>query len=121
MELIMENKPNLVRQIEDGIWQFCIDHAKPINKNVYSARFGFTTKRDLLRRIYARGTNVYKIKDEAQIEKELNKSIHEFFIQKKRLEEGNKRENKIGKLPKWKRRIIIGLRRVVNYLLSKWI
>ncbi len=112
---------NPVRDLEMGIYLFCLDHAVFINKNLYSVRFVFPNKEDLLRRIWSRGTFIYKIKDEEKIQEDLKKAEAHYFYLKQNEERLNKINHKMNKLPKYKKFIIVKLRQLANYLLKKWI
>lgn len=59
------------KDIERGIWQFVLDHSIPYKKDLYKCIIATTGKDDLIRRIYSRATNSYKIKDEEYARKEL--------------------------------------------------
>lgn len=112
---------NVLNDLEKGIYQFCVDHAKIINKNTYLVKFGFSNKEDLLRRIWARGTGLFQIKDEKAMEEERTKAEAEYWYLKNRQEKNQKREAKILKLNYVKRNIILLLRQVLNKLIDKWI
>jgi hypothetical protein len=69
----------------------------------------------------SRATLIYKIKDEAENNKQLLKKSQKvawLLANKKR---ADKREIKINKLPKYKKFLIIKLRKITNYLINKWI
>lgn len=66
------------KDIERGIYDFLIDHAYPIENTTWRATVNFTTKEELIRRIYARATNAFKIKDEKDVKKQLDKKVAHF-------------------------------------------
>jgi len=112
------------KELENGIWQFLIDHSVPYEKDLWLVKYlQISTKEDLMRRIYSRATGLYKVKDEEKIKKELEKKVA-YLIQ---LEKGDKivkiREEKILKLRlrnKLKYNFILFLRRTINTLIHKW-
>lgn len=114
-------KVSLLRQLENGFYQFCVDHAKSAGNDVWNVRFGMTTKRDLLRRVYARGTGMYQIKDEAQMEREADKAHQEYESLKLHNIKRLSFEKKVYKLPKWKLWVILTLRRTAGALATKWV
>lgn len=112
------------KELENGIWQFLIDHSVPYEKDLWLVKFlQISTKEDLMRRIYSRATGLYKIKDEGKIKKEMEKKVA--YLQ--RLEFGarkaKQREQELIKLRdrvKWKYNLIMWLRRRINKLVNKW-
>lgn len=112
------------KELENGIWQFLIDHSVPYQKDLWLVKFlQISTKEDLMRRIYSRATGLYKIKDEGKIKKEMEKKVA--YLQ--RLEFGarkaKQREQELIKLRdrvKWKYNLIMWLRRRINKLVDKW-
>lgn len=112
------------KELENGIWQFLIDHSVPYEKDLWLVKFlQISTKEDLMRRIYSRATGLYKIKDEGKIKKEMEKKVA--YLQ--RLEFGarkaKQREQELIKLRdrvKWKYNLIMWLRRRINKLVDKW-
>lgn len=121
-------KPTLIskgsitqKELEDGIWQFVIDHGRRIKDNMWIVRFGISTKDDLLRRIYSRATGIYRIKDEDKIDREILRSGENYLHNIRRWRIADEREAKINRLPKMKKWIIISLRRIANYLIKKWL
>lgn len=112
------------KELENGIWQFLIDHSVPYEKDLWLVKFlQISTKEDLMKRIYSRATGLYKIKDEGKIKKEMEKKVA--YLQ--RLEFGarkaKQREQELIKLRdrvKWKYNLIMWLRRRINKLVDKW-
>lgn len=112
------------KELENGIWQFLIDHSVPYEKDLWLVKFlQISTKEDLMRRIYSRATGLYKIKDEGKIKKEMEKKVA--YLQ--RLEFGarkaKQREQELIKLRdrvKRKYNLIMWLRRRINKLVDKW-
>lgn len=114
-------KVSLLRQLENGFYKFCVDHAKSAGNDVWNVRFGMTTKRDLLRRVYARGTGMYQIKDEEQMEREADIAHKEYETLKGERDYRSRQERRIQKLPRWKLSIILLLRQVLGKLIRKWV
>lgn len=111
---------NPVRDLERGVYQFCLDHGR-ITPDYIKVSFLFKDKAELLRRIWARGTYLYSIKDEAKIKKELEKNAILISRLKTADKKAKRRESAINKLPKWKKWLIIKLRQITNTLIDKWI
>ena len=125
------NKPKLKcseilsqKELENGIWQFLIDHSVPFEKDLWLVKFlQISTKEDLMRRIYARASGLYKIKDEEQIKKQMEKKV-EYY---KGLQYGDKvnrtKQSLLIKLRnkcKWKYDFIMLCRKQINKLINKW-
>ena len=113
------------KELESGIWQFLIDHSVPYEKDLWLVKFlQISTKEDLMRRIYARASGLYKIKNEQEIKRQLQNRIeflHGLEIQYKK---SNKREIKINRLKKdclWKYKIIVFLRKITKKLIKEWV
>lgn len=112
------------KELENGLWQFMIDHAVPFEKGLWQVKYlPITTKQDLMRRIYSRATNLYKIKDEDKIERELKKRIEylqSLLNNSKDVVEKQKRIHKLESKSLWRYKIIIFLRKLLNKLIKKW-
>ena len=112
------------KDIERGIYQFVIDHARPMEDNFYKASFEFTTKEELLRRIYARATSIYRIKDEEKIQNELSKKSRQYTQYKNtanRIILNNKKLNKLQHKNIIKYKILILLDKIRKNLFNKWV
>ena len=109
-----------LKDVEKGVWQFVLDHAVVRGENLYEVKFGCSSKDQLMKRIYARATGVYKIKNEGKLKEQKEKSIkhiNKLITKKKEL---GQRESKIYRLPKWKRWMIKTLRRLTKKLIKIW-
>lgn len=114
-------------ELENGFYQFVIDHSVPYEKSLYKSRFSFVDKNDLIRRVYARATFNYRIKDESYIEKELDKNINFYDYLKKQNDLDKEYRKKLSKLKmngvigKVKYFIIISMNQMVNKLKKRWV
>lgn len=112
------------KELENGIWQFMVDHAVPFGKDLYQVKYlPITTKENLMRRIYARATFLYKIKDEEKIQKELEDKISYLQALEVGAKKTNKKQAALDNLKKkcyWKWRVIHNLRKLVNRLIKQW-
>lgn len=112
------------KELENGIWQFLIDHSVPYEKDLWLVKFlQISTKEDLMRRIYSRATGLYKIKDEGKIKKEMEKKVAYLQSLEIGAKKAKKREQELVKLrnkTKWKYDLIMWLRRKINKLIDRW-
>ncbi len=112
------------KELENGLWQFMMDHAVPFEKGLWQVKYlPITTKEDLMRRIYSRATNLYKIKDEEKIEKELEKRIgylQSLLVGAKISKKKQSDLNNLLKKSKWKHSVVVYLHMVANKLTKMW-
>ena len=112
------------KELENGIWQFLIDHSVPYEKDLWLVKFlQISTKEDLMKRIYSRATGLYKIKDEDKIKKEMQKKVE--FLQGLEMAHKNSKNRELRLITlrnksKWKYNLIMSLRRIVNKLVDRW-
>lgn len=116
-----------ITDIEKGIWQFMIDHGQWIGNNkrlyinfVIDGENVDQMKNNIISRIFSRASGLYKIKNEKEFIDESKKEGQLMFILKERYRKSTRRETKINKLPKYKKLIIITLRKILNHFIEIW-
>lgn len=112
---------NIIKDLERGIYQFCVDHGRALPNKSIKSSFIFSDKDDLLRRIYARATEIYKVTDEKEISEKMEKIDKEYWEMLAVRNKLSEREKKINNLPKFKKYVILKLRQIANKLANKWI
>lgn len=119
--IVKTNEIITQKQLENGIWQFILDHSRPFQEDLIVVKFTTTDKNDLFRRIYARATGLYKIKDEDKLEIELQKRINKYYALKIFKDNCDKKEYNFQQLKKTnpiKYRVVLYLRKFINKLIK---
>jgi len=71
----VESKTLTQKELENGIWQFLLDHAKCFDDNLWKVSLMMKSKDEVMSRIFARASLMYKIKDEDKIQAEQRKQM----------------------------------------------
>ena len=109
------------KELENGIWQFCLDHGHCLDGEIWQIKFPVKSKQQLISRIYSRASLMYKIKDEENIDKEIQQAITKYMGQKEMLKRYTDRIAAIEKLPPFKRKVIKTATAIIKKLTDKWI
>ena len=108
------------KEFENGLWVFCLDHAVH-NGKFLSVKFGVTDKKDLIRRVMARATGVYKIKNQSEIDKQMEKESKYVSYLISNHKKSSKREKAISNLPEWKQKVILFMRTATKKIIETFI
>lgn len=112
------------KELENGMWQFLLDHSLVLGGGYYSVKYlKLTTKEDFLKRMYARASGFYKVKDEDKLKEEMITKTEQLENLLKWKNFNVNKENKLFILRdkcKWKYNLIVYTRKLMNKLLLKW-
>lgn len=108
------------KDIERGICWFISDHAHYVGENLWQVSFQYRNQEQLISRIYARASGIYRIKDDDILKEQEKKATEKYFTMKTYFSKYTKKQSKIDKLPKWKKLIVQFLNNTVNKIINSY-